>query len=246
MSKKESDIEVIYEDDDVVVINKPSGILVHSDGQNAGPTVVDWFLSRYPKAAEVGEAQTLKNGTVIMRPGIVHRLDRDTSGVMILAKTQEAFTHLKVAFHDRQVKKEYRAFVYGTMKDRFGTINRPVGRSKKDFRLRSAEQGSGGLRRSAETQWECLTQNDAYAYMAFFPKTGRTHQIRVHAKSMSRPIVGDTLYAPQLVKEKEDLGIGRLALHAYQLGLTLPSGEAKVFTAELPKVFTAAAERIAK
>lgn len=241
-----NDIEIIYEDEEVLVINKPAGLLVHSDGFSTDMTVADWFLARVPEAALVGEPQTLKNGVVIARPGVVHRLDKDTSGVMILAKTQKAFGHLKKQFRDRLAKKEYRAFVYGTMKEKWGTINRPIGRSKSDRRRRSAERGSTGVRRQAVTDWELILQNDQYAYLKFFPKTGRTHQIRVHGKAMSRPIVGDALYTPKLVKEMGDLGIGRLALHAHQLTLELPGGEKKTFTAPVPSVFEAALAKIAK
>ena len=240
-----SDIDILYEDADVLVIDKPTGLQVHPDGRSEEETVADWFLARVPEAKGVGEPQTLQNGTVIDRPGIVHRLDRDTSGVMILAKTQAAFLHLKAEFHDRKAKKEYRAFVYGAMKEKWGTITRPIGRNSRDSRLRSAERGSKGVLRSAETDWEVFAQNDQYAYLRLMPKTGRTHQLRVHLKAIGRPIVGDTLYAPEVMRAAGDLGIPRLALHAHVLTLTLPGGELKTFTAPLPKSFEVALKHIA-
>lgn len=241
----EKEIRVLYEDGDCVVIQKPAGVLVHEDGNTKGETVVDWLLHHAPEARGVGEPGKNTRGEVLERSGVVHRLDAETSGVLILAKTSEAFVHLKAQFHDRLVRKEYRAIVYGTMKDRWGTINRPIGRSAKDFRLRSAEKGSRGVLRSAVTDWECIGQSHQHAYLKLMPKTGRTHQIRVHLKSMSRPIVQDTLYAPEGLRAGDNLGFTRLALHAYSLRLILPNGEEETFIAPLTLDFEKATTAIA-
>lgn len=230
-------ISVLYEDDDVLVINKPSGLLVHNDGRSNEETVVDWFLSRAPEARGVGEEGFAQNGTLLERSGVVHRLDKDTSGVLILAKNQNVFVHLKEQFHDRHTKKEYRAFVYGTMKEKWGTIDRPIGRSSKDFRLRSAQRGAKGTLRDAVTDWELVGQNDVYAYLKLFPKTGRTHQIRVHLKAINRPVVCDELYAPESLRQSDNLGFTRLALHAHKITITLPSGEEATFIAPQPEDF---------
>lgn len=235
--EKVNNINILYEDVDVVVINKPAGLMVHNDGRNKEATVVDWFLSRTPLAHGVGEPENTPDGTPLERSGVVHRLDKETSGVLILAKTQDAFLFLKQQFHDRLVRKEYRAFVYGTMKEKWGVINRPIGRSAKDFRLRSAERGARGVLRNAVTNWELIGQSDTYAYLRVIPKTGRTHQIRVHLKSLSRPIVGDTLYAQREMEEKGSFGFSRLALHAFSITLVLPNGEEKTFSAPLPSDF---------
>lgn len=240
-----SDIEVLYEDADCVVIDKPSGLVVHEDGRTAESTVVGWLLARAPEARGVGEAGTTPEGLPLERSGVVHRLDRDTSGVLVLAKTQDAFTHLKAQFQDRHARKEYRAFVYGTMKEKWGTINRPIGRSGKDFRLRSAERGIRGTLRSAVTDWELIGQSATHAYLKVFPKTGRTHQIRVHLKAIGKPIVGDTLYAGDEYAKKGSLGFARLALHAYRLTLTVPNGEKQTFCAPLPLDFINAVDGIA-
>lgn len=240
-----NNIDVLYEDSDVAVINKPAGMLVHEDGESDAPTVVTWFLERTPEAVDVGEPGVGKDGTPLQRSGVVHRLDRETSGVMVLAKHQDAFVHLKSAFKDRRAQKEYRVFVYGAMKEKWGTIDRKIGRSAKDFRKRSAERGARGTLRRALTTWELIGQNTEYAYIKVFPKTGRTHQIRVHLKAIGRPVVGDRLYAPANLLEKDNLGFDRLALHAYALTIMLPSGEQKKCIAPLPPAFEAAETSIA-
>lgn len=235
-------IPVIYEDEAVMVINKPCGTLVHKDtADSTEPTVVDWFLEQCPLARDVGETERLRDGAELPRSGVVHRLDRETSGVMILAKTQDAFMHLKTQFQGRSVEKEYRTFVYGTMKEKWGRVDRPIGRSSQDFRLRSAQRGARGMLRPAVTDWELVGQTDTHAYLKVMPKTGRTHQIRVHMKAINHPIVCDALYAPSFPCE---LGFGRLALHAHVLGIGLPSGETKRFMAPLPQVFIDAVDTI--
>lgn len=233
----QKDITVLYEDDSVIVVNKPSGIKVHEDGRTEGDTVVDWLLARTPSVVGVGEPGKGPDGALLERGGVVHRLDRDTSGALLLVKHQDAFVHMKAQFHDRLVKKEYRAFVYGTMKEKWGTINKPIGRSVTHFKLRSAERGARGLLRDAVTEWELIGQSKTHAYLRLFPKTGRMHQLRVHLKSVSRPIVHDTYYAPESLTTSGDLGFTRLALHAYSLTCTLPNGEKKTFIAPIPLDF---------
>jgi 23S rRNA pseudouridine1911/1915/1917 synthase len=240
-----STIDVLYEDTDMMVIHKPSGIMVHADGRGSEPTVVDWFLARVPSARGVGEPGRAQDGTPLERSGVVHRLDRETSGVLILAKTQEAFTHLKQQFHDRLTKKEYRAIVYGTMKEKWGIINFPIGRSAHDFRLKSAQKGARGVLREAVTHWELIGQSRTHAYLKVLPKTGRTHQIRVHLKAINRSIVCDRLYAPEVLRAGNNLGFTRLALHAYKLSLIIPNGEEHTFCAPLPLDFEIASTTIA-
>lgn len=244
-SDLEAAIAVLYEDDDMLVINKPAGIMVHADGRSSARTVVDWFLNRVPAARGVGEPGRAQDGSPLERSGVVHRLDRDTSGVLVLAKHQTAFEHLKAQFHDRHARKEYRAFVYGTMKERWGTIDRPIGRSPKDFRLRSAQRGAKGALRPAVTDWELIGQSATHAYLRVMPKTGRTHQIRVHLKVIGHPVVHDTLYALEAERRAGDLNFTRLALHAYALKLTIPNGEEKQFLAPLASDFEVASTALA-
>ncbi len=248
-----TDPEIIFETESVLVINKPAGLLVHANGQNTDRTVADWLLDYYPPSRGVGEVGRLADGSPFERSGIVHRLDRETSGVMILAKTEAAYCLLKAEFHERRAYKEYRAFVYGFMTDKRGVIDRPIGRSRRDSRRRSAERGAAGKCRPATTDWDLLKQGDGgtnaerFAYLKLVTKTGRTHQLRVHLKSINRPIVGDELYAPAKLRAGSDLGIDRLALHAYRLEIMLPNGiGTKSLVAPLPSVLLAAEELIAQ
>lgn len=243
--KKYNDITILYEDNDALVIDKPVGVMVHGDGRKTEPTVVDWFLARVPEAHGVGEPGVSQEGTPLERSGVVHRLDRETSGVLLFAKNQEAFKYFKRQFHEHDIKKEYRTFVYGTMKEKWGTVDRAIGRSTKDFRLRSAQRGARGTLRDAITEWELIGQSDTHAYLKITPKTGRTHQIRVHMKAIGRPIVQDTLYAPPTLLSGDNLGFTRLALHAYSLKIKLPLGEEHTFIAPLPLDFEIASTALA-
>ncbi len=225
------DLPILYEDVDIVAVNKPAGVMTHPDGRSSEETASDWFAAHYPESATVGETQRLQDGTEITRPGVMHRLDRETSGVLVFAKTPEAHTYLKEAFQERQVHKTYLAFVYGVPKDRKGIIDFPIGRSTQDFRLRSAQPKAKGILREALTRWEIISDIGTHALMKVMPETGRTHQIRVHLKAIHHPVVGDPLYAPN---KPYDLGFNRLGLHAYELDIQLPSGENKIITAPLP------------
>lgn len=233
------ELPIIYEDDDLVAIDKPVGVMAHPDGHSVEETVSEWFAARYPEAAHVGEPGKLSDGTAIERPGIVHRLDRDTSGVMVLAKTPEAHAFLKQSFQEHEVHKTYMAFVYGNFKeDKRGTITFPIGRSSKDFRLRSAQRGAKGRMREAITRFEVVGETATHSLLKVMPETGRTHQIRVHLKAVHHPIVCDTLYAPN---HPCDLGFSRLGLHAEILDLPRASGERLTLTSPLPPELEAAA-----
>lgn len=253
MNGSVKDIEVIFENESIVVINKPSGVMVHADGYAEGETVADWFVQNYPESKGVGEEAILNHGknvdVRIDRPGIVHRLDTETSGVLVLARTQQTFAFLKRQFHDRKTKKEYRAFVYGKMSEDHGSIDRPIGRSAKDFRLRSAQRGAKGALRPSHTDWELIAGNNEFSYLRAFPKTGRTHQIRVHLKAINHSVVCDKLYAPKsLIENTDNLGFDRLALHAHTLTINVPSptGDTKemTFEASLPPEFLAAEQKL--
>ena len=224
-------IEIIYEDNYVVVINKPPGVMVHPDGVSKEKTISDWMVEQYPASKDVGEAMVLKNGEEITRPGVVHRLDQDTSGALILAKTDEAHFFLKEQFQNRNVEKKYLAIVYGVPKEKKGMIDAPIGRSAKNFKMWSAQRGARGKLRDALTEYAVLSDNGEYSVVELSPKTGRTHQLRVHLKYLNYPIVCDMLYAP---KRECAFNLQRMALHAYSLELTLPSGDSKKFIAEVP------------
>jgi 23S rRNA pseudouridine1911/1915/1917 synthase len=232
---------ILYEDADVIVVNKPAGLITHSDGRTKEPSVAEWALERYPSMREVGEPWTSPQGETILRPGIVHRLDRGTSGVMILAKTAEAYAFLKKQFGDRTTEKRYRALVYGHPREDAGIIEAEI------VRLRSLPPRWGVARaaemkkhRAAITEWQVLSRGvdpatgEKIAYLEARPKTGRTHQIRVHLKHLGHPIICDPLYA----KGRPCLfGFTRPALHAYSLSIEMPSGARSTFEAPLPEDF---------
>ncbi len=227
-------MQIIYEDESIVAINKPTGLVVHSDGKTNEPSVVDWVLENYPETENVGEPLVLSGGTIIKRPGVVHRLDRDTSGVLLIAKNQESFLHLKEQFQSRIIPKTYKTFVYGRVKDDEGIIDRPIGRSKKDFRRWTAQRDIRGKEREAVTEYKVLKRGQDYSFVEVYPKTGRTHQIRVHFKAINYPVVCDKLYSP---KRECGLGFERLALHAYSIEFSLMNGEKIKLKAELPEDF---------
>lgn len=220
------DITILYEDEEVLALNKPAGLVVHSDGRTKERTLADWIGERYPdiKRREVGEPIVLADGSEIKKYGIVHRLDRDTSGVILVAKTQESFLNLKTQFQSREIKKNYKAIAYGFFKEMHGSINKPIARSANDFRKWSAEYGTRGEKREAITEYHVLRQGEVLtgekkkkseiiklSYVDIFPRTGRTHQIRVHFKAIGHPLLCDTLYAPKMPCV---LGFKRTALHS--------------------------------
>ncbi|HEY4508718.1 MAG TPA: RluA family pseudouridine synthase [Candidatus Paceibacterota bacterium] len=246
-------IDILYEDKDIMAINKPSGLVVHGDGRTKEPTLTDWILKKYPKIKNVGESGRDSSDGEIDRSGIVHRLDRETSGVMLVAKNQKSFENLKKQFQEHKIKKIYHCFVFGEMKakpsDRKavqdgrptqtesgfrGTIDRPIGRSAKDFRLKSAQRGAKGEMREAVTDYKVLSRGKGYSFVEVMPKTGRTHQIRVHFKAINYPLVADSLYAPN---RENSLGFQRTALHSYQITFADLKGKSHTLTAPYPEDF---------
>lgn len=209
------ELPILYEDTNVVAVAKPAGLVTHSDGRTKEETAEEWFNEKYPGSGG----------------GYVHRLDRDTSGVLVFAKNAVAYEFLRKAFHDREVKKTYLAFVYGVPKQKKGVIDFDIGRSRSDFRLRSAQPKAKGRLRDALTNYEVIGETEGYALMKMTPETGRTHQIRVHLKAIHHPIVCDPLYAPD---REPALGITRLGLHASELDLPLPAGGRVTITAPVP------------
>lgn len=225
--------EVLHETEDLLVVNKPAGLIVHSDGRTEEPSLAEWLLERYPALAGVGEPWVSPQGESIAVAGMVHRLDRTTSGVIIVAKTPEVYAALKEEFKARRVEKVYRAYVYGQMEEKEGTIIAEIMRSSTPPKRWYARPCQATDVRAAITEWRLLKQLDEAAYLEIRPKTGRTHQIRVHLASVGHPIVADHLYAPELPPV---LGFKRPALHAYSISLTI-HGEKQTFTAPLPPDF---------
>jgi len=227
---------ILYEDGDMLVVNKPAGLVVHPDGRTVEPSVSEWFAQTYPDSKEVGESIEKTSGEIIERAGIVHRIDRDTSGILLLAKTKEGYECLKDQFKNRQIEKIYQVFVYGNIKEDRGTINLPIGRSTSNFKQWSAEKGARGEKREAITYFQILKRasDKSWSFVEAKPKTGRTHQIRVHFKAIQHPVVSDKLYAP---KKKGLLGFKRLALHARSITFNTVFGKPMTIEAPYPEDF---------
>ena len=261
-------IKILYEDKDILAIEKPSGILTHPDLHSQDKTILDIFIKKYPKLE------------------VVHRLDRDTSGVMLFAKNKKTHEFLKNQFANREVKKTYITIVNGSVKNDHGTINKPIGRSPKDFRRWLAGRGARGELREAITEYKVLKRFEIttpnpllrkegrdslppdkgglrgvefeftspqpspykgegrkFTFLEIKPKTGRTHQIRVHMKFLNHPVVGDTLYNPNgplpnlpLIKG-EKKGGGRMFLHARSIEFKDLKGKTIKVESKIPKEF---------
>lgn len=213
-------ISIIYEDDDILAVNKPAGIVVHGDS----PNLVEWLVKNYPQIKKIGDDSE--------RPGIVHRLDKDTSGVLLVAKNQKAFEYLKEQFQNKEIKKSYIALVDGIVKKDKGIIDLAIGKSKKDFRKKLAGGKMIGKTREATTEYKVIKRFLEHTLVEAYPKTGRTHQIRVHLKALGHPIVCDKLYG--FKKAKCPFGLNRQFLHAGSLEFNLPSGGRIKLEAILP------------
>lgn len=218
---KKGGVTILYEDDYIIALDKPAGLLVHSDGIAEEETLSDWILKEYPSLRDVGEKFPGPHGDKIARPGIVHRLDRDTSGVIIVAKGKQAYIFLKNAFKERKVKKVYQAIVHGVVKEHDGVVEKPTGRSRRDFRKREIVPETDERAHPATTHYKVLRRFTNHTFIELYPKTGRTHQIRVHMTSLGHPLLCDHLYAG---KRMCPASIGRTALHSRSIELTLPDG----------------------
>lgn len=227
---------VIKETKDYLLINKPAGLIVHSDGKTAEKTLCDFLLEKFPEIENIGEPIKLNDGTLIKRPGIVHRLDRETSGIMLVALNQKSFEYYKKLFQDRAVKKTYHTFVHENIKEDSGVIDKPIGRSRNDFRQWQAGDKARGEMREAITEFTVLGRatDKSFTFIEAKPKTGRTHQIRVHFKYIFHPLLADSLYAPE---RQNSLGFERLALHSRQIEFVDQEGNSVVETAPYPEDF---------
>ena len=238
--------KVIYEDADIIVVDKPAGMSVHADGKNTDPTLIDWLLSKFPEIRDVGEPQKLGGGAEAPRPGIVHRIDRETSGVLVVARNLTTYERMKKKFARREVQKTYRTFVYGAVLDDRGIIDKPIGRARGSSSRHSVKDMHGTMR-EAQTAFRTIGRSsgkgdEVTSYLEVFPKTGRTHQIRVHLASIHHAVVCDRVYSP---KQESRLGFHRLALHALSLSFMHPStGKKVLFEAPLPPDFVEAERQL--
>lgn len=214
-------IDIVYEDEDVIVVNKAQGMVVHPAPGNYNGTLVNALLYHCKDLSSI-------NG--VIRPGIVHRIDKDTSGILVIAKNDDAHNKLSEQLKDHSMKREYYALIEGRLKNNDGTIDKPLGRCKKDrLKIGIIEDG-----KRAVTHYEVVERYNGYTLVKCVLETGRTHQIRVHMASIGFPLVGDPLYGFKRQKFKLE---GQV-LHARTLGFIHPrTGEYMEFTSELPQYF---------
>lgn len=212
-------LDIVFEDDDVIVVNKPQGMVVHPAPGHENGTLVNGLLDHAPLATVNGE----------LRPGIVHRIDKDTSGLLMVAKNDQAMLSLSAQLKAKTNQRKYLAIVHGNFKEEAGTINAPIGRSKKDRKkMAIVEDG-----RPAVTHFKVLERFMDYTLIECELETGRTHQIRVHLKYIGHPVAGDPLYGPRNTLK----GNGQF-LHAKLLGFKHPrTGEELVFEVDPPQIF---------
>ncbi len=208
-------LKIIFEDEVMLVVNKPAGMVVHPAPGHAKGTLVNALLSHCSDLSGIGG---------IERPGIVHRLDKDTSGVVLIAKNEVAHRFLANQFKNREIKKVYLALVRGIVKPASGIIESSIGRHKTNRKKMTATLNQG---RQAETRYEVLETLGHFSYLRLFPKTGRTHQIRVHLDSIHHPILGDKLYGGKIAEPL--LNIPRQALHAHRIEINHPINKKPLF-----------------
>lgn len=225
--------EIIYEDRNFLVIGKPAGLMVHAARRGGeAATLAGWLLRKYPELAAVGDDPAL-------RPGIVHRLDKDTSGVMLAARNQGYFEYLKSLFQKHEIRKTYLAIVRGVPAKQSGTINAPIGIRNGTIK-RSIH--STRMAKEAVTAYRVRkifikgNATERYSLLEVNPRTGRTHQIRVHLASIGHPVVGDRLYGAKV----QPPWAGRLMLHALSLEFASPDGKRMKFEAGPPDDFASA------
>ncbi|MDD5341665.1 MAG: RluA family pseudouridine synthase [Patescibacteria group bacterium] len=213
--------KIVFEDDNVMVIEKPAGLLVHPTDKAENNTLVNGLIAYYPKLKKIGEDP--------VRPGIVHRLDKDVSGLMLVCKTQKAFEYFKKQFQERKVKKIYTALVHNPMERMEGTIDLPLERSEKGKMLVKTKDQGG---KEAITKYTVIKQFQNFSLLEVQIETGRTHQIRTHLNFINHPIVGDKLY--QQKKVKANVELDRPFLHSTKLGFKNLDGKYLEFESKLP------------
>jgi len=240
----QGDIQIIYEDEDVLVINKPAGLIVHESENTEDKTLADYLVEARPEIASVGEDSR--------RPGIVHRLDREASGLMVVAKNNKSFKNLKSQFKNRKTKKQYLALAHGKIIADEGLINFPIVRAKAGHKMAAIplkmrddksfisnrDQGNINAReksREAITNFEVIKRWPHYTLLKIDIKTGRTHQIRVHLAAYGHPLLGDNLYGTTKTKVKNNkVNLGRIFLLAQKLSFSSLSKEKMEFEIQPP------------
>ncbi len=224
-------IDIIYQDEDIIIVNKPQGMVVHPAVGNYTGTLVNALLFH------LKDQLSSINGEI--RPGIVHRIDKDTSGLLMIAKNDKAHLHLSSLLKDHNIKRQYHALVHGTFKDTEGIVELPIGRDPRD-RKKMAVTKDG---RYAKTHYRVLETYKNFSYLELTLFTGRTHQIRVHMKHIGHPILGDIVYGPS----NKNFGVDKQTLHAKVIGFVHPStGRYLEFDSELPPYFITILNKLKK
>jgi len=225
---------IVYNGKDFAVIDKPAGVVVHAGIANKKGTLANGLLARWPKLKGVGDDS--------LRPGIVHRLDKETSGLMVVAKTQPMFLWLKQQFKEGRVSKKYLALVVGVMRGEKGAVTAPIGR--KGVKQAVVSGASRGVKKpkEAKTEFSVMSKYNGFTLVEVRPKTGRMHQIRVHLKHFGHPVAGDKHYASR--KQQKLLPLERHFLHAAFLSFFLPNGKKAEFSSLLPKDLKAALDKV--
>jgi 23S rRNA pseudouridine1911/1915/1917 synthase len=234
----QDDLQILFENEDLLVINKPSGVTVNRSETTAGNTLQDLIEKKYP----IDNAQEPE---FIDRSGIVHRLDKETSGALIIAKNSKAFRALQAQFKERRVEKEYLALAHGKISPEKGEINVPVGRLPWNRKRFGVLAGGRDAVTSYMVEREYLHQNETLSLVRLFPKTGRTHQIRVHLKYINHPIFSDELYAGRKTARDDRKSLERVFLHAEKITFFDPiTNEEVVVKAPLPNELTQLLENL--
>ena len=218
-------LAIVYEDDDLIVVDKPAGMIVHPSAGHATGTLAQAVLGHDPDLAGVGGEQ---------RPGIVHRLDKETSGLIVVAKNDRAHRELQRQFKSREVEKVYIALLDGAPPTERGRIETPIGRDPRERKRMAVVKSEQG--RASVTEYKVIERFPAHTLIEAYPRTGRTHQIRVHCAFLGCPVAGDTIYG----RRHSTISVARHFLHAARLTLSLPSGGVRrAFDAPLPSELTA-------
>lgn len=227
------DLDIVYEDSDLLIINKPAGMVVHPAPGHYDDTLVNAVM------AHCKDDLSGINGE--LRPGIVHRIDKDTSGLLVICKNDKAHVHVAAQLKEHSITRKYEAIVFNNIKDDEGTIEGPIGRHPKDRKRMTINHRKG---KEATTHYRVIERlKDGFTYVQCQLETGRTHQIRVHMASIGHPLLGDPLYGPK----KQPINLPGQMLHAKTLGFIHPkTGDYIEFSAPLPEAFAKALERLRK
>ncbi len=227
---------IIAETPDYIVVDKPTGMLTHPTMAGEKNTLTNFITKKYPEVKKVGDPSTTKGtGQVNLRPGIVHRLDREVSGLMVIARTQKMFNHLKEQFKNRTIEKEYLALAHEPMARNWDEINFPISRSETSDRMAAIPTGEASRGKEAKSEFTVEKNFINFSLIRVKTHTGRMHQIRVHLLAYNHPLVGDPLYWQKKQKRTWDEKLGRLFLHSTNLGFVDLAGETQGFESPLPQ-----------